>query len=189
MRMRQIITTAAAIGVLGASHARAADLGALAVAGRQLAPDAAVSAPIADQPSMRNNIEPWIHHSMPECLKTKVETAFEIAAQRMRDVPECAQLFTPFEADGLELLAETLYFPAGLYNQTTRCRHSFAITLVGGKTTWMCRKATFHSDERVAMALIHEALHHAGLPEYPQKPTAMLSGEINNMVMASCDLR
>ncbi len=53
----------------------------------------------------------------------------------------------------------------------------------------MCRKATFHSDERVAMALIHEALHHAGLPEYPQKPKAMLSGEINNMVMASCDFR
>lgn len=189
MRMRQIITTAAAIGVVGSSHARAADLGALAVAGRQLAPDAALSVPIADQPSIPKDVEPRIHHSMPECLKTKLETAFDIASQRVRDVPECAELFTPFEADGLKLLAETLYFPAGLYDQTTRCRHSFAITLVGGKTTWMCRKATFHSDERVAMALIHEALHHAGLPEYPQQPTAMLSGEINNMVMASCDLR
>jgi hypothetical protein len=41
----------------------------------------------------------------------------------------------------------------------------------------------------MAMALIHEALHHAGLPEYPQKREAMLSGEINNLVMRSCDLR
>jgi len=189
VRTRHLITVVAAIGILGTLCSDAADLEALAVAGKRLAPDAALSASFSESPSAQQDLQPWIHHSMPECLRDKLEIAFDIAAQRVRDVPECADLFTPFDADGLELLAETLYFPAGMYSQTSRCRHSFAITLVGGNTTWMCRKATFHSDERVAMALIHEALHHAGLPEYPQKPTAMLSGEINNLVMARCDLR
>lgn len=189
MRTRHLIKAVAAIAVLGAFGAHAADLEALAVAGKRLAPDAALSVSFSESRSAQQDLQPWIHHSMPECLRDKVEIAFEIATRRVREVPECAELFRPFLADGLELLAATLYFPAGLYSQTTRCRHSFAITLVGGQTTWVCRKAAFHSDERMAMALIHEALHHAGLAEYPQQPTAMLSGEINNLVMRSCDLR
>ena len=86
------------------------------------------------------------------------------------------------------MLGSTLYLPAGPYRQTNLCRHSFASTSIGGKTTWVCRKVGAHTDERVAAALIHEALHHAGLGERPLNPLAMSSGEINTMVQRSCDL-
>lgn len=158
------------------------------VAGRYTAPDAATRFSYADVVSPPRGLEPWIHHTMPEAMRSKVERAFEIAAERVRLRPECAELFSPFAAEGVDLLASSMYFPAGPQRQTTRCRHAFAVTEVGDPTTWVCRKVTAHSDERVAVALIHEALHHAGLCEYPAHPGAMLSGEINNLVMQSCDL-
>ena len=187
MRTLHIVVTVVAIA--GALELAADEPDSRAITSKTLAPDAVSGATYADFVPTRHPAGPWIHSAMPDGLVRKIGTALEIATQRLHDIPECAALFAPFGSDGLDLLAHTLYLPAGLYEQTTRCRHSFAITLVGGTTTWMCRKALFHSDERVAMALIHEALHHAGLPEYPQVPGAMLSGEINNLVMRSCDLR
>jgi len=159
------------------------------VAGKNLAPDEATGVSYADIVSPPQGLEPWIHHSMPEGMRSKIERAFEIAEERVRLRPECAELFSPFGVDGVDLLARSLYLPAGPELQTTRCRHAFAVTEIGGPTIRVCRKVTAHSDERVATALIHEALHHAGLCEYPHDRTAMFSGEINNLVMQRCDLR
>ncbi|MCG6947754.1 MAG: hypothetical protein LJE93_02410 [Acidobacteria bacterium] len=44
------------------------------------------------------------------------------------------------------------------------------------------------SDEQAAMVIIHEALHHAGLSEYPKDPDAMTSRAINGMVSEKCGL-
>ncbi len=71
---------------------------------------------------------------MPEAMRSKIERAFEIAAERMQQRPECAELFSPFGADGVDLLARSLYFCAGPQLQTTRCRHAFAVTEIGGPT-------------------------------------------------------
>jgi hypothetical protein len=38
------------------------------------------------------------------------------------------------------------------------------------------------------MVIVHEALHHAGLNEYPKDPDAMTSKQINGMVMKHCGL-
>jgi len=38
------------------------------------------------------------------------------------------------------------------------------------------------------MVIIHEALHHAGLTEYPQDPNGMTSNQINGMVAEQCGL-
>ena len=189
MRARTLVVTMAIAALIGTLLAYGDEPEEAIVAGKNLAPDAAIGVSSADTVVSPGMLEPWIHHSMPEAMRSKIERAFEIAAERVRHHPECAELFSPFGHDGVDLLANSLYFPAGPWLQTTRCRHAFAVTEIGGPTIRVCRKVTAHSDERVAVALIHEALHHAGLPEYPQKPTAMLSGEINNMVLASCDLR
>ena len=45
---------------------------------------------------------------------------------------------------------------------------------------------TAHGDERVAVALLHEALHFAGLEEDPRGRDAQCSGAINVMVEKSC---
>ena len=153
-----------------------------------MAPDSVWSASYADFVPEQRLPELWVHHSMPDSMASKIERAFGIAVERVEQVPECADLFTLLDADGLELLGRTLYFPAGPHRQTTRCRHSFAITSIGGNTTWVCRKVTAHTDEKVAMALIHEALHHAGLTEFPCDRSGMSSGQINDLVMRSCHL-
>jgi hypothetical protein len=134
----------------------------------------------------RETVEPWIHPSMPGGMREKVEVAFRIAVQRLRKNPGCRALFSELGADGVELLAATRYYPAPLFRQTTRCRHSFAITWTGSPVAWVCRKVTAHGDERVAVALLHEALHFAGLDEDPNGLTAQCSGEINVMVMEHC---
>lgn len=189
MRARQLVVAIAIATLFCATPVHGEEPKVAAIAGRHLAPDAATRVSYADIISPAKGLEPWIHHSMPEDMRSKIERAFEIAEERVRLRPECAELFSPFGADGVDLLARSLYLPAGPQLQTTRCRHAFAVTEIGGPTIRVCRKVTAHSDERVATALIHEALHHAGLCEYPHDPTAMLSGEINNMVMQRCGLR
>jgi hypothetical protein len=183
------VITMAIAPLIGAFPAYGEEPEKAAIAGRRLAPDAAIGVSYADIVSPPKGLEPWVHHSMPEAMRSKIERAFEIAEERVRLRPECAELFSPFGIDGVDLLARSLYFPAGPQLQTTRCRHAFAVTEIGGPTIRVCRKVTAHSDERVATALIHEALHHAGLCEYPHDRTAMLSGEINNLVEQRCGLR
>jgi hypothetical protein len=189
MRARQLVVAIAIATLFCATPVHGEEPEVAAIAGRHLAPDAATRVSYADIISPAKGLEPWIHHSMPEGMRSKIERAFEIASARVRQHPECAELFYPFAVDGVDLLARSLYFPAGPQLQTTRCRHAFAVTEVGGPTIRVCRKVTAHSDERVATALIHEALHHAGLCEYPHDRTAMLSGEINNLVVQKCGLR
>ena len=162
----------------------------LATAGDEPAPVSAPAEPPAMHaavgPEVQEPVEPWIHHSMPGCMKERILTAFQIAVERVREVPECRDLFTKLEADGVEMLTSTLYFPASPFYQTSRCRHAFALTEVGEPTTWVCRKVTAHCEERVAVALLHEALHHAGLDEDPCNRKAKCSGAINTMVAKSC---
>ncbi len=188
MRARQLMVAMAVATVFGAAPAFGEEPKDAAIGGKNLAPDAVTGPSHADIISAPRSLEPWIHHTMPEAMRSKIERAFEIAGERVRQYPECAELFSPFGVDGVDLLARSLYFPAGPWLQTTRCRHAFAVTEIGGPTIRVCRKVTAHSDERVATALIHEALHHAGLCEYPHDHTAMMSGEINNLVAKKCGL-
>jgi hypothetical protein len=172
----------------------AATLGALlsmSIFAMEMDPDALdlMSLPSLDSassPALPEQVNPWIHTSMPRCMREKIEVAFQIAVERVREIPECRALFEEYGADGLEMLASTLYYPAPLPRQTTRCRHSFAIARVGSPMIWVCRKVTAHGDDRVAVALLHEALHFAGLEEDPHGRDAMCSGAINVMVMKNC---
>jgi hypothetical protein len=188
MRTRRVVIALAAVAAIATNPARGEKPENAAIDGEHLAPDSAARFTYADIVSPPRGPEPWIHQSMPEGMRSKIERAFDIAARRVRQRPECAALFSRFGTDGVDLMARSLYFPADPQLQTTRCRHAFAVTEIGGSTIRVCRKVTAHSDERVAVALIHEALHHAGLGEYPQDRTAMLSGEINNLIMQRCGL-
>jgi len=133
-------------------------------------------------------IEPWIHPSMPDAIRNKLDTAFDIAIERVSTTPECAGLFEALGADPFETLKTGLYFPANPARETSACRRSFAQTYVGEAPTWICRRITSYSDEQAAMVVIHEALHHAGLPERPHDKKAMSSGQINDLVEKSCNL-
>jgi len=132
-------------------------------------------------------VEPWINSRMPRKARAKLEAAFDLALQRVREVPECGDLFRELGADGVEMLETALYFPIGSpTKEVEMCGTADAFTYVGDAPTFLCRKFYRLSDERAAMVVVHEALHHAGLTEWPSDPDGMKSIAINRMVSESC---
>jgi hypothetical protein len=121
--------------------------------------------------------------------REKLLAAFEIASERVREVPECRELFTELGADATSTLDRISVYPIGRHEANPNvCRSSIAYTFVGGGPTWICRKYWRLSDKKAAMVVIHEALHHAGLTERPRDPDGMTAAAINQMVSERCGL-
>lgn len=116
----------------------------------------------------------------------KLREAFPVALERVQEIPQCGELFAELEADGIEMLTTTIYMPTHRMDEQTVCQNAAAFTWVGGAHTRLCRRFSSLPDERAAMTLIHEALHHAGLTEKPKDPEAMSAREIDNMVEDAC---
>lgn len=116
----------------------------------------------------------------------KLDEAFAVAIERVREIPQCGGLFDELEADGLEMLTKSIYMPTHPFDEQSLCKSAAAFTWVGGAHTRLCRRFSSLSKERAAMTLIHEALHHAGLTEKPADPEAMTAREIDNMVGDAC---
>jgi hypothetical protein len=153
----------------------------------------AVSSAIASQ----ETIQPWIHKDMPKKVSARLEAGFELAVERVRDVESCRDLFAQLDADAFEILATGLYFPVDSYRREVEVcgrntnanwagANNLAYTKVGAAPTWLCRHFGRVSTETAAVAVIHEALHHAGLTEAPHDRLAMSSIEITEMVEDAC---
>jgi hypothetical protein len=150
--------------------------------------EAAMVSPVAGSAESGAKGIPWIHSKMRPKVEKKIRSGFLLAEQRIREIPECRELFDDLGADGIEALRETLYFPASAYRETTLCKRAVAVTHVGAAPTVVCSHIARYKDEEAAKVLIHEALHHAGLTEAPQDPDAMSSRVINQMVKKKCEL-
>jgi len=136
--------------------------------------------------SSPRSVAPWIQPSMNSKIRSKLTTAFDLAVARVEESPQCAGLFVEIGADGIEMLATTLYFPAPVAKKTTTCRRSEAYTYVGEAPTFLCSNFRSLTAEQGAVVLIHEALHHAGLEESPWTPGAPSSAAINQAVRTAC---
>ena len=133
--------------------------------------------------------QPSMSPKLSTINRRKISDAFEVALERIREVPECRNLFTDLGADGETALSMVVFLPVGRAEARGGvCRGSSAYTIVGGGPVWVCRDFSRLSDTQAAMVIVHEALHHAGLNEYPKDPEAMTSREINAMVMDHCGL-
>jgi hypothetical protein len=133
--------------------------------------------------------EPTISSNVSFKNRRKILSAFDVALERVQGVPECRELFAELGADGTKALDMVVFLPIGRAQaQGGVCRGASAYTLVGGGPIRVCRDFSRLSDTQAAMVIIHEALHHAGLSEYPQDPDAMTSALINQMVMKHCGL-
>jgi len=132
-------------------------------------------------------IGPWIHPKFSTDAREKLQSAVRIAAERIEEVEECGDLFARLGADGKVTLNTTLYFPVSAHNRKDGiCRKAVAYTKVGARSTFVCPEFSRLSDERAAMFVVHEALHHAGLSEKPLDRRGMTSLEINTMVGKKC---
>jgi len=132
---------------------------------------------------------PWIHGEMPVDMRARLTTGFELAVSRVMERPECRGLFEALGADALDTLRSNLYFPVTSHYKAKKvCRRRAAYSHVGGRAVFLCRCFPSRSDRRAAICILHEALHSAGLEEFPQNPGAMTSREINTMIISACGL-
>jgi len=131
------------------------------------------------------HLNPWISDLMSRRVKEKLRSGLELARRRLVENHECHDLFTRLGADGIDKLAEALYYPANPYRELHVCKRAVAYLKMGGSETWLCRGFSELSDSQAAMTLIHETLHQAGLGEYPRGPS---SAGINAMVKRACGL-
>ena len=99
-------------------------------------------------------------------------------------------MFTGLGADAVDTITEIYFTPIGIYGARANvCNGTVAYTLVGGgPATWLCHEFSRLTDKQAAKIIIHEALHHAGLGEWPRDPDAMRSTAINAMVKKRCGL-
>ncbi len=145
-------------------------------------------------------IQPWIHHKMDPDVRATLEAGFDLAVERVREIEECADLFTGLGVIGIDMLNTGLYLPVHSYrHEIAVCGRDpatnstgakvLAYTKVGGSATWICRHFSRVSTENAAIAVIHEALHHAGLNERPHDRMAMSSVEITEMVTSACGFK
>ena len=133
--------------------------------------------------------EPRINAKMSRKNRDQLIIAFQVAFERVREVPECQELFTELGADGTDTLGRVSVFPIGRHEAGANvCRGSVAYTYVGGGPTWICRKYWRLTDKQAAMIIIHEALHHAGLTERPRDANGMTAAAINRMIAKRCGL-
>jgi hypothetical protein len=121
-----------------------------------------------------------------EKMIEKLSASFSVALERVRTIPQCAGLFSELDAEGVEMLTTTLYMATHKMDEQLICQTAAAFTWVGGVHTRVCRRFSSLSEERAAMTLIHEALHHAGLTEQPMDPKGMTAREIDGMVGDAC---
>lgn len=139
------------------------------------------------RPTSQARAGPVIAGSMPKTVARKLRGAYEVAVERVRGAPQCRDLFTRLGVDGVRMLESTLYIPAHPLNEESVCRSRATIfTKVGAAQTWVCRRFSALSNDRAAMSLLHEALHHGGLAEYPQDPQGLRAREIDGMVARAC---
>jgi hypothetical protein len=136
------------------------------------------------------HVEPRIDVRMSDNNRERLVSSFQIAVDRVQEVPECGEMFTKLGADGFNTITKIFFTPIGKREaRADLCNGSVAYTFVGsGPTTWLCREFSRLTDRKAAMIIIHEALHHAGLTERPKDPKGMTSAAINRMVSKSCGL-
>jgi hypothetical protein len=126
----------------------------------------------------------------PSVLRT-LALAYPLAVTKVRTVASCRALFERLGADPVQSLMNSRYLAAGQERekQTGPCRRgAAAVTAVGSAEVRLCLSFGSLQVSNAAITLLHEALHYAGLGEWPSSPDAMTSAQINLMVRDACGL-
>jgi hypothetical protein len=136
------------------------------------------------------HFEPRIDVRMSDNNRERLVSSFQIAVDRVQEIPECREMFTDLGTDAVDTITGIYFTPIGIHGARPNiCNGNVAYTYVGGgPTTWLCREFSRLTDKKAAMIIIHEALHHAGLTERLKDPKGMTSAGINRMVSKRCGL-
>lgn len=140
-------------------------------------------------PEVPYSIAPRAHVSrrVPEEVRTRLASAFDEAERRIQARPECEALFHPLDLPALTALDFSIYYPASPLEEATVCRHAVAFSRVLGGPIHLCRRFAVLNDEQAARAVLHEALHRAGLGECFTDPNGLLPMQVQDMVREACN--
>lgn len=115
--------------------------------------------------------------------------AFKTAYRRAQESESCAALFEDLELDAAKALTASRYDLPSSSAVQARCRAGVAaVTGVRSPHIRLCRRFGTMSRGDQAVVLLHEALHVAGLDEWPQDPKAQTAREITKRVKEACSL-
>jgi len=123
--------------------------------------------------------------------RSRLASAFQLAARRLADLPTCSELFTRLGADGRQKLQAIRYQSVADVGGERVCGRGLgaaAFTTVGNLRTVVCPGFDRLDIDEAAVIVLHEALHGAGLTEWPLDRDAPNGGEINRTIRLACDL-
>jgi hypothetical protein len=129
-----------------------------------------------------------LDEDLPCAAREAVIGGLEAAVAALSREQKCARLFDELGAYGLEVLGRTHFFIADARAEAKICDRAVAFTFLGGRWTGICRRFAKLSEIDAATVILHEALHHAGLTEWPHDHTAEQSREITAWVRRQCGL-
>jgi hypothetical protein len=181
-KSRRAIALALCAATLGIVSAFAGDLEPTGISASSVATSGAVVAALDEV-----RVEPRISGTLHKKTEAKLREAFEVAVAHVRDRPECQDLFAQFGTDGLEKLSTSLYYRSTGMMERRVCRGGVsAFTFIGSPQVRLCNRFASLSNDRAAAALVHEALHFAGMTEAPRDPHGPSPGDIDRMVSKAC---
>ncbi len=134
-------------------------------------------------------LQPLASRALGPDASVNLALGFSLALDRVARRESCAELFAALGTDGLLALTTTSYMPPTAEQESRLCRRgAMAFTVVGTPVTWLCGTFGRLPRQTAALALIHEALHYAGLPEQPVEAAAPTPAQINRLVAKRCGL-
>jgi len=130
---------------------------------------------------------PRISGALYPRIHNKLQQAYPVAVEHLRNHPECRDLFAELGADGLEKLSITSYRQSTMTMERSLCRGGVsAVTVVECPQVRLCKRFASLGTLPAAATLIHEALHFAGMSEKPLDPQGLEPRQIDRMVKESC---
>jgi hypothetical protein len=138
-----------------------------------------------------SEIRPRILGGFDVRTRVRLTVALRLADERLRNLPACSSLFDDLGADGLTRLRATRYQSVADVGGERVCGRGLgaaAFTTVGNLRTVICPGFDRLGSDEAAVIVLHEALHSAGLGEWPLDPDGQNGGEINRMVRLACGL-
>ena len=134
---------------------------------------------------------PVFEGHFPAKVRFKLVSAHRLARNLLAEDEDCRRLFQPFGRSVDNVLSQATFRVAESRTGRSTCseRSAAAFTTVGGSTTHLCpRRFAELTVSKAAVILIHEALHQAGMTEWPMDPAALRSSEVNQLVRDRCGL-
>ncbi len=132
---------------------------------------------------------PRVRDALRPSVVRVLALAYPLAVTKVRTVASCRALFERLGAGPVQSLMNSRYRAAspGRQSRADPCQcGAVAVTGVGSPDVRLCLNFGSLPVSSAAVVLLHEALHYAGLGEWPSTPDAMTPGQINLMVRKAC---